>query len=58
MKEYKQNPEAYKGNVADLSTVLRAAVTDRRNTPDLSAIMRVLGEKECIKRINGFCEGL
>ena len=50
-KEYKANKEAYKGSVGDLSTVLRVAVTGRRNTPDLWSIMQVLGYDECKNRI-------
>ncbi len=51
-KEYKANREAYKGSAGDLSTILRLAVTGRRNTPDLCSIMQVLGYEECIKRID------
>ena len=51
-KEYKANPEAYKGHAGDLSTVLRIAITGRRNTPDLCSIMQVLGKDKCIERIN------
>ena len=51
-KEYKANPDAYKGHAGDLSTVLRIAITGRRNTPDLCSIMQVLGKDECINRIN------
>ena len=43
MKTYKADPEAYKGSVADVSGVIRMAVTGRENTPDLWAVMRVLG---------------
>ena len=50
-KEYKANKEAYKGSAGDLSTLVRIAVTGRRNTPDLCSIMQVLGRDECIKRI-------
>ena len=50
-KEYKANKEAFKGSVGDLSTVLRVAITGRRNTPDLWSIMQVLGINECKKRI-------
>lgn len=52
MKEYKANPEAYKGNVADISTVLRVALTSRCQTPDLYEIMRLLGKEEMLRRIN------
>lgn len=51
-KEYKANKEAFKGSAGDLSTILRIAVTGRRNTPDLCSIMQVLGRDECIKRLN------
>lgn len=51
-KQYKAEPEKYKGHAGDLSTVLRIAVTGRRNTPDLCSIMQVLGKDECIKRID------
>lgn len=50
-KEYKANKESYKGSAGDLSTVLRIAVTGRRNTPDLCSIMQVLGKDECVKRL-------
>lgn len=52
-KEYKANKEAYKGSAGDLSTILRIAVTGRRNTPDLCSIMQVLGREECVKRLSG-----
>ncbi len=51
-KEYKKDPDAYRGHVGDVSGVIRAAVTGRRNTPDLYSIMQVLGRDEVIKRID------
>ena len=57
-KEFKVNPENYKGHAGDLSTVLRIAVTGRRNTPDLCSIMQVLGKAECIKRIDNTINSL
>ena len=56
-KEYKQNPDAYKGSAGDLSTVLRLAITGRKNTPDLCSIMQVLGQDEVIKRIDTILRG-
>lgn len=50
-KEYKANPDAFKGHAGDLSTVLRIAITSRRNTPDLCSIMKVLGKEKCESRI-------
>ena len=52
VKEYKKNPDAYKGHVGDVSGVIRMAVTSRTNTPDLCAIMRLLGKDEVTARIN------
>lgn len=50
-KQYKAEPDKFKGHAGDLSTVLRIAVTGRRNTPDLCSIMQVLGRDICISRI-------
>lgn len=50
-KEYRLNPEAYKGHVGDVSTVLRVAVTGRTNTPDLCAIMQTLGKERTLTRL-------
>ncbi len=57
-KEYKANPDAFKGSAGDLSTILRIAVTGRTNTPDLCSIMQVLGKDECFKRIDAMIEVL
>lgn len=52
VKEYKQNPDAFKGHVGDVSTVIRVAITSRTNTPDLYYIMQILGEDEIMQRID------
>lgn len=51
VREYKKNPGDWKGHAGDISTILRIAVTGRRNTPDLCAIMRLLGPDEVRKRL-------
>lgn len=51
MKEYKENPEKYKGSIADFSMVVRVALTSKCNTPDLYEIMRLLGKERIIERI-------
>ena len=58
MKEYKNNPDNYKGSVADISTVLRVALTSKSMTPDLYEIMRLLGKDRIINRINSLEEEL
>jgi len=52
VKEYKKNPDAFKGHVGDVSTVIRIALTSRRNTPDLYSIMNLLGEDEIKARLS------
>lgn len=51
VKEYKQNPDAFKGHVGDVSTVIRVSLTGRTNTPDLFAITALLGADRVQKRI-------
>ena len=50
MKEYKQTPDNYKGNIADISNVLRVALTTKSMTPDLYQIMKILGSDTIKKR--------
>ena len=50
MKEYKNNPLKYKGNVADVSTVIRVALTTKSKTPNLYDIMQILGKEKIEKR--------
>lgn len=51
MKDYKKNPENFKGSVADVSGIIRVAETTRKNTPDLYYIMSLLGQEEVEKRM-------
>lgn len=52
MKAYKENPDNYKGSVADVSTVIRVASTKRSQTPDLYEILRILGKERVKERFN------
>jgi len=58
VKEYKKNPELFKGHVGDVSTVIRLAVTSRKNTPDLCSIMSLLGKEKIEARINNVLKSL
>jgi len=51
VKTYKASPEQWKGHVGDVSGAIRMAVTGRENTPDLWAVMRVLGEERMRGRL-------
>ena len=50
-KDYKKNPELYKGHVGDVSTVIRIAVMGRSTSPDIWEIQQILGEEKTIERI-------
>ena len=52
MKAYKENPDNYKGSVADVSTVIRVAVTAKSMTPDLYEILNLLSNDEINRRIS------
>ena len=52
MKAYKENPDNYKGNVANVSTVIRVATTTRSQTPDLYEILRIIGKERVKERFN------
>lgn len=58
MKVYKANPEAYRGSVADVSMFLRVAVTGRLNSPDMYAVMQVMGADRVRARVRGMLENL
>lgn len=52
MKAYKANPENYKGNVADVSTVIRVVITSKSQTPDLYEILKLIGKDKLLQRID------
>lgn len=52
MKAYKEHPENYKGNVADISIVLRVALTSKAQTPNLYNLMELLGKERMQKRFD------
>ena len=53
-KDYKKNPESFKGHVGDLCEAIRVMVTGRTKSPDLFSIMKVLGKDRINERINSF----
>ena len=50
-KDFKKNPDQYKGHVGHVSTVIRIAVTGRSQSPDIWEIQQILGEKRTRERI-------
>ncbi len=51
VKEWKAEPEKWPGHVGDISSVIRAKLTGRLNTPDLYEIIKVLGKDEVLRRL-------
>lgn len=58
MKAYKADPAAYRGNVADVSMFLRLAVTGKLNSPDMYAVMQILGKDKIAGRIGAMLKKL
>ena len=52
IKDYKKNPDNYKGNVSDIATVIRVSITSKCMTPDLYEILKLLGNEKIQKRIS------
>lgn len=52
IKDYKKNPDAYKGSVVDVSMVIRVAMTTKKATPDLYDILKLLGTDRIKTRID------
>lgn len=57
-KEFKANPEKFKGNVALVCEYIRIALTGRKNSPDLYSISEVLGEDEVKRRFTLLLENV
>ena len=51
MKAYRADPSAFRGSVADVSMFLRVAVTGKLNSPDMYAVMQILGKEKIAERI-------
>lgn len=50
-KDYKKNPELYKGSITDVSNVIRVALTGKTNSPDLWEICHIIGENSMRNRL-------
>ena len=56
-KAYKADPDKFRGDVSDVATTVRIAVTGRSNTPDLWSIIQIIGLEEMESRINSVIKG-
>ena len=50
-KDYKKNPDDYKGHVGHVSTVIRIALRGRAQSPDVWAIQQIMGEEKVRARL-------
>ena len=57
-KDYKKNPDQYKGHVGDVSGIIRLAVTGRNNSPDMYCVMNILGQETMTERVRHAIEVL
>ena len=57
-KEFKKEPDLYKGNITDVSTAIRVAVVGRQQSPDLWSIQQVMGYDRVVERIEKYIESL
>ena len=55
-KDYKKEPDKYKGHVGDICEAIRVMITGRTKSPDLYSIMKILGKDKIIERINLYKE--
>lgn len=53
-KDFKKNPDDYKGHVGDVSGLIRLALVGRSNSPDIWEIQQILGRSRVLDRIQGF----
>ncbi|HSW74662.1 MAG TPA: glutamate--tRNA ligase [Candidatus Saccharimonadales bacterium] len=53
-REYRQNPDAFKGSVAEVAMVLRVALTGRNRSPNLYDVMQVMGKERLTVRLSHF----
>ena len=51
-KDYKKNPDQYKGHVGHVSNCIRIALTGRGNSPDLWTIQQIMGREQIFARLD------
>lgn len=53
-KDFKKNPDDYKGHVGHVSTVIRIALMGRAQSPDVWTIQQIMGEEMTRRRIGQY----
>lgn len=50
-KDYKANPDAFKGSLSDVAEILRVALVGSKQSPNLHEIIEILGKDRCVSRL-------
>lgn len=50
-KDYKKNPDAYKGSVSDAAEIIRVALTASKDSPNLHEVIEILGKERVVHRL-------
>jgi glutamyl-tRNA synthetase len=50
-KEYKKNPELYKGHIGDFAEIIRISVSTKKSTPNFYYVLKILGKDKVISRL-------
>ena len=56
VKQYNEEPQKYNGNITDVCALIRFAITNRLESPNIYEILKVLGKDKVIERINYFLD--
>lgn len=56
MKDYKANPENFKGHLGDIAMIIRTALSGRTQTPDLYEMLQTMGEQRVRDRLQKFVD--
>ena len=51
-KDYKKDPDRYKGHVGHVSNCIRIAITGRSSSPDLWTIQQIMGKEQVFARLD------
>jgi glutamyl-tRNA synthetase len=51
-REYRKNPDQFKGSVADVAMTVRVALAGRNRSPNLHEVLRVMGQTRLQQRIS------
>ena len=51
-KDYKKDPDAYPGSIADAAAVIRVLITGSRQSPGFTEVAAALGRAEVLRRVN------